>query len=89
MNSRELSGIKYNSNLPVLAFLASDQIDSVDRMISSGELKTGWDKINQDMITNPKFQHISVLQGTHYIYHSQSEKIYELTKNFLSNLTRK
>ena len=85
-NSRELNGIKYNSKLPVLAFLASDQVTSVDTMISSGEMRTGWEKINQDMITNPKLQSIKILHGEHYIHHSQPEKIYKLTRQFLNNI---
>lgn len=85
-NSHELRNIKYDVKLPVLMFLASEQMNSVDEMIKSGEMKTSWERINQNMITNNKLQTIKILQGGHYIHHYQCKEICQLTKQFINNI---
>ena len=85
-NSHELKNIKYDVKLPVLMFLASEQINSVNEMIKSGEMKTRWKTMNQNMITNHKLQTIQILQGGHYIYQNQCKQICQLTKQFLNNI---
>ena len=82
-NSDELKDLKYPENLPVLSFLATEQIDGVNEMISNGEMKTSWIKINESMITNTNFQFIRVLEGSHYLHHNQSDKISKISKNFI------
>ena len=86
INSKELIDIKYNFNLPVLAFLASEQINAVNKMIELGEMRSSWEKINQNMVTNTKLQSIEILHGRHYIHNSNSEKIYKLTRQFLNSI---
>lgn len=85
-NSHELRNIKYDVKLPVLMFLASEQMNSVDEMIKSGEMKTRWKTMNQNMITNNKLQVIKILQGEHYIHHNQWKQICQLTKQFIDNV---
>ena len=55
-NSKELANVKYPRNLPVLAFLATEQVDSVDDMIKQGDMKTSWVDINKNMTSNLKFK---------------------------------
>lgn len=38
-NSKELKDVKYRHGLPVLAFLATEQIDNVDEMIKPAPCK--------------------------------------------------
>ena len=68
---------------PGTFFLATEQIDSVDKMIASGEMKTSWEDINKNMITNADIQNIEILEGTHYLHHEQADKISQLTKKFV------
>ena len=83
-NSKELGNIKYTENLPVLAFLATEQVDYVNDMIKSGNMKTPWKDINKNIITNPDIQNIEVLEGTHYLHHEQADKISEISKEFIN-----
>lgn len=82
-NSKELENVKYPENLPVLAFLATEQVDSVDGMIKSGNMKTSWKDINKKMITNPEIQSIKVLKGEHYLHHEQADEISQISKEFV------
>ena len=83
-NSKELENIKYPENLPVLAFLATEQVNAVNDMIKSGTMITSWEDINNNMITNSDIQNIKVLEGTHYLHHKQVNKISELSKEFIN-----
>lgn len=82
-NSKELENVKYPSNLPVLAFLATEQVGSVDSMIKSGSMKTSWEDINKNIVTNPEIQSIEVLEGTHYLHHKQADTISQISKEFI------
>ena len=62
-NSKKLENIRYSENLPVLVFLATEQVNSVNDMIKSGSMKTSWENINKNMIKNPDIQNIKVLEG--------------------------
>lgn len=85
-NSKELENIKYSKKLPVLVFLATEQVDSVNDMIKSGNMKTSWEDINKNMITNPDIQSIKILDGTHYLHHEQANEISVISKEFIKKL---
>ena len=86
-NSKELKDVKYPSDLPVLAFLATEQIDNIDNMVNSGEMRTSWTEMNKNMITNRNIQTIEILNGHHSeLPYEQSENIINMTKNFIRNL---
>ena len=85
-NSQELKDVKYPHNLPVLSFLATEQIAAVDEMIKSGKMQTTWLQINKNMITNQDIQLIKILDGEHYLHHSQADKIAKITTDFLANI---
>lgn len=82
-NSKELKNVKYPEKLPVIAFLASEQIDAVNKMMESNEMKTSWFDINKNVITNSDLQSIVVLDGEHYLHHDQLENISEMSKKFI------
>lgn len=86
-NSKKLENVRYPYNLPVLAFLTKEQVNDVDKMIKSGEMKTSWVEINNKMITNPTLQSIKVLDATHSnIAYDQTDLIVDLSKKFIENL---
>ena len=86
-NSKELENVKYPSGLPVLNFLATEQINSMDDMIKSGEIKTTWLDMNRNMITNPKIQTIEILNGSHNnLMYEQTDKILEFSEKFIESL---
>ena len=87
-NSKEIENVRYPSDLPVLVFLATEQVNLVDNMIKSGNMKTSWKDINKNMITNSYIQNIEVLEGTHYLHHEQADKISKISKEFIERLTR-
>ena len=83
-NSEELRDVKYSSTLPVLAFLATDEIEAVNEMIKKGEMKTSWEQMNRDMVTNDAIQNIKILAGELYLHHDQADQIAKLSKEFIS-----
>mgnify|MGYP005748297559 CR=1 FL=1 len=82
-NSKELENVKYPENIPVLSFLATEQIEAVNEMIESGGMKTSWIDINKNVITNSNIQSIEILEGEHYLHHDQAKKILEMSKKFI------
>lgn len=88
-NSKELENAKFNKKLPVLLFLATDQIKAVEEMIKSGEMKTSWLDINRNMISNPEVQFIKILDGSHYLHHEQLDEMVKIVRNFIENKAAK
>lgn len=82
-NSKELENVKYPEKLPILSFLATEQIEAVNEMIESGGMKTSWIDINKNVITNSNIQSIEILEGEHYLHHDQAEKISEVSNKFI------
>lgn len=85
-NSKELKDLKYPLNLPVLAFLATEQIKAVDEMIKYGTMQTSWIQMNDNMITNTDIQTKKILEGEHYLHHSQSDQIAKISREFIEGL---
>ncbi len=77
--------MRYPSSVPVLAFLATEQIENVDEMIKSGTMQTSWVQINAGMITNLDIQAIKVLEGEHYLHHNQPDEIVRISKEFIES----
>lgn len=86
-NSKELKDTKYPKDLPVLSFLSSEQVNSVDKMIKTNEMQTSWIDINKNVITNQNIQTIEVLNSGHYMHHDQLQKISQMSKNFILQYT--
>ena len=72
----------------MLAILATEQIEETHDMIKTGEMKTSWEQMNRDMITNDAIQNIKVLAGEHYLHHDQADQIAKLSKEFISEYVR-
>lgn len=85
-NSKELKNLKYPLNLPVLTFIATEQIEIVDEMIKCGTVQTPWVQMNDNMITNPDIQTKKILEGKHYLHHSQSDEIVKASIEFIESL---
>lgn len=85
-NSKELKDLKYPLNLPVLAFLATEQIKVVDEMIKCGAMQTSWIQMNDNMITNAAIQTKKILEGEHYLHHSQFDEIVKISREFIESL---
>ena len=84
-NFKELKDMKYPPCLPVLGFLATEQIENVDEMIKSGTMQTSWATINTNMITNLDIQNIKILEGEHYLHHNQVDEIVKISKEFIES----
>lgn len=85
-NSKELKDLKYPLNLPVLAFISTEQIKTVDEMIKGGTMQTSLAQINDNMITNPDIQTKKILEGNHCLQHSQPDEIVKASIEFIKNL---
>ena len=85
-NSKELKNLKYPLNLPVLAFISTEQIKTVDEMIKGGTMQTSLAQINDNMITNPDIQTKKILEGKHCLQHSQPDEIVKASIEFIKNL---
>lgn len=83
-NSLELKDNKYPEQLPILSFLASEQVEAVDQMIESDEMKTSWVEINKQVMTNPRIQRLEILNGEHYLHHDQLQAIAKTTIAFIT-----
>ena len=82
-NSKELKDVKYPSNLPVLAFLSTEKIETVNDMINCGIMRTSWTQMNDNMITNADIQTKKILEGDYY---SQSDEIVKAGIEFIESL---
>lgn len=79
-NSEELMDVKYPSDLSVCAFLATEQMQFVDDMIAIGEMKTSWEQMNRNMITNLDLQDVMILSGGHYLHHTKADQVAKFSK---------
>lgn len=73
-NTKELYDVKYPNDLPVLAFLSKDTVDSEQE----------WLPLHEELISNDEIQEIQTLSGGHYLHWTNPDKISEMTKEFIS-----
>lgn len=72
-NFDKVANITYPVQLPVLYFLASESIEPDDQ----------WVPIHEVMIKDSHKSEIKILEGGHYLHHTQSKKIVETITHFL------
>ncbi|QIL46770.1 alpha/beta hydrolase [Vagococcus coleopterorum] len=65
--------LSYPTDLPVLYFLASESIEPDDK----------WLPVHEKMIENSAKSDIKILDGSHYLHHTQSVEIGETIQTFL------
>ncbi|WP_026889925.1 alpha/beta hydrolase [Lacrimispora aerotolerans] len=73
-NTKELYDVKYPNDLPVLAFLSKDTVDTEQE----------WLPLHEELISNDEIQKIETLSGGHYLHWTNADKIAEMTKEFIS-----
>ncbi len=66
--------MKYPNDLPVLAFLTKDAVDT----------EPEWLPLHEEVISNADIQKIEPLSGGHYLHWTNADKIAEMTKEFIS-----
>ncbi len=72
-NFDKVANIAYPAQLPVLYFLASESIEPDDK----------WVPLHEAMIKESQKSEIMILEGSHYLHHTQSEKIVQTMTHFL------
>lgn len=87
-NGKELFGVKYPTELPTLSFLAQDTVETSKTMVEKNSISADWLTLHQEVISNPAIQKIEVLEGKHYLHHTQADKIVELTKEFINTCVK-
>ncbi|RKD31859.1 alpha/beta fold hydrolase [Lacrimispora algidixylanolytica] len=73
-NTKELYDVKYPNDLPVLAFLSKDTVDT----------EPDWLPLHEEVISNAAIQKIEPLSGGHYLHWTNADKIAEMTEEFIS-----
>lgn len=81
--SKNLENFKFDKNLPVILFTSTMLINYIEEEIKKGSLKTKVIDYLENMITNKNIQNIKILDGTHYLHHSQYK---EMSKFISENL---
>ena len=79
-NAKELKEIKYPKNLNVISFLSSYNVNEMEKALKEKLITKNWTQMHEELISNPKIQHIQVLEGDHWLHRNQYDKIYEETK---------
>jgi len=74
-NAASLRGVHYPDALPVLAFLADDQSDATKTRTAAAE----------DLLKNVRHHEIVTLEGGHYLHWTQSKRMAEIIRTFLSS----
>lgn len=72
-NFDKVANVTYPAQLPVLYFLASESVEPDDK----------WVPLHEEMIKKSQQSEIKILEGGHYLHHTQSEKIVKAIKDFL------
>lgn len=72
-NFEKVANLTYPVQLPVLYFLASESVEPDDK----------WVALHEAMIKESQKSEIKILEGSHYLHHTQSEKIVETITYFL------
>jgi pimeloyl-ACP methyl ester carboxylesterase len=84
-NATELFGVKYPAALPTLSFLAKGTVEQSKIMVEKKTLYKDWLILHEEIISNPAIQKVEILEGAHYLHHTQTNKIAELTNEFISS----
>jgi hypothetical protein len=79
--AKKLEHFKFPNDLPVILFTSTMLINYIDEQIKDGLLRTKVIDYLNNMITNNNIQQIHILEGTHYLHHSQSKSMVEFIKN--------
>lgn len=79
--AKKLEHFKFHNDLPAILFTSTMLIDNINEQIKDGLLRTKVIDHLNNMITNNNIQQIHILEGTHYLHHSQSKNMAEFIKN--------
>lgn len=86
-NMLDIKDYKYPENLPVLTVLAQSSIDSSRKLLNTKYWPAPKDEIqfHEELFTNKNIQKIEVLNGDHYVFHHNTEKLSKLVKEYINN----
>jgi hypothetical protein len=70
-NGKELEALRFPATIPVSMVLARESVEQAPRVAPNMD----WVSLHRDVIAGNPRASIVVLDGTHFIYHSQSQEI--------------
>ena len=79
----EMLNVKYRDNLKVVTFLAKETVDSMQEYYEEGDFKYDFKTMHEKEISNSDIQKIYVLEGSHFVYHTNVDKITETINNMI------
>lgn len=74
-NVRKIRGAQFPPDMPALSILASSSLDAAPE----------WESSHHASISNPSIQHVTILDGHHYLFHGHAAEIAERTQRFLDD----
>ena len=82
-NLKKMENVKFPKGMPVKYFLASESSEGIElRKEIFPDLKD-WDKQHIDLSEDPKDVSIEELEGTHFLYHTQYERLAKGIADFI------
>ena len=76
--SKSLEKFKFDQKLPLILFTSTMLINKINEGIKNGSLKTKVIDYLENIITNKNIQNIKILNGTHFLHHSQYKEMYRI-----------
>lgn len=87
-NARELENFKYPKNLNVISFLSSYNVNEMNKAVKEKMLTKNFVQFHEEIITNNEIQRIKILDGNHWLYRNQYNKICDEIKILTDNLRK-
>jgi hypothetical protein len=82
-NARLLYDIKLPADKPILFILSDNSCKQMKKEFSKRGYDATWEGLHEEVISNPDIQKIKYLEGQHYLHWTQSDRIADMTKEFL------
>ncbi|WP_271714544.1 alpha/beta fold hydrolase [Anaeromicropila herbilytica] len=87
-NFKSLYDMKYPADKPILFFLSNTSCKELKIELNKRGHNATWEGLHEEVISNPDIQKIKYLDGAHYLHRTQSDKMADMTKEFLKEYVR-
>ena len=85
-NARELENFKYPTNLNVISFLSSYNVNEMNKAFKEKMLTKNFVQFHEEIITNNEIQHLKILDGDHWLHRTQYDKMCDEIKVLTDDL---
>ena len=85
-NQLEILDKQYREDLHVLTILSDETVSEMKEYKEAGDFKKDWEEMHNALISNEDIQHIYILEGDHFIYHGNVDKVTNLINEMIETL---